>query len=818
MQKTADTSRGSIAGISMDNQEKLLAESLQNVRQHAFAMKRVLDQQSVMEGLKHAANMLGELRTSLLSPKNYYELHVVVVEELHHLELYLTDEFEHGRGSHDLYEVVQYAGNIVPRLYLLITIGHVYIRANELPRREVLRDLVEMCRGVQHPLRGLFLRNYLLQCAKSLLPDTEEENQEENKTGTILDSLDFILLNFSEMNKLWVRMQYQGHTRDLNRREQERRELRILVGTNLVRLSELECVNVERYKTIVLPKIMEQVVSCRDAIAQEYLMECIIQVFPDEYHLNTLNEFLKGCRELSPTVNIRNILISLIDRLTSYSTRDQQNIPENIQLFDIFSEQITEVIKSRSTMPSEDIVALQSALLSLSLKCYRDQFEYGNKVLENTRQIFDNIALDTQVTTGTQAAKELVKMLKIPIDCYDILDVLKLNHYKLVLQLLSYRERHTVCMYIINSILDKETIIPTAEQVTQLFDLVSTLIIDQPDGSLEHSRQTITNEDFVEEQNLVARLCNTFKAINDPDQQYHIIKTCQDTFKNGGLERMRFTYPPMIMQAYALTFRYKDIREQDEKWEKKCQKLFQLSNQLINTLTKLETNDLSLRLYLQGALTASEIRSENAETIAYEFFSQAYTLYEEQAGDTRAQCASLTLLIGTLEKVSCFGEENHSTLRQSLTQAATRLVKRPDQVRTLLLCTHLFWSAQRVDESTQKSEQIRDSEKVIACLKKAAKLIAQVMDQTAQVQLYNELLNSYIYFFNQNHPDIDINVLNTLIEKLQSDISKLDSTSSTTHTSSNDGDEFIRSQIQKTFDYLRQQSQLEKFQGLQINN
>lgn len=86
---------------------------------------------------------------------------------------------------------------------------------------------------------------------------------------------------------------------------------------------------------------------------------------------------------------------------------------------------------------------------------------------------------------------------------------------------------------------------------------------------------------------------------------------------------------------------------------------------------------------------------------------QAYTLYEEQAGDTRAQCASLTLLIGTLEKVSCFGEENHSTLRQSLTQAATRLVKRPDQVQTLLLCTHLFWSAKRVSEATQQPEQVQ---------------------------------------------------------------------------------------------------------------
>lgn len=55
---------------------------------------------------------------------------------------------------------------------------------------------------------------------------------------------------------------------------------------------------------------------------------------------------------------------------------------------------------------------------------------------------------------------------------------------------------------------------------------------------------------------------------------------------------------------------------------------------------------------------------------------------------------------------------------------------------------------------------------------------------------------------------IDISVINSLIEKLQGEMSK---------GSSTDNDEFIRNQIQKTFDYLRQQSQLEKFQGLQIN-
>ena len=55
--------------------------------------------------------------------------------------------------------------------------GVVYIKANELSRKDILKDLVEMCRGVQHPLRGLFLRNYLLTCTKNVLPDVEQESK-----------------------------------------------------------------------------------------------------------------------------------------------------------------------------------------------------------------------------------------------------------------------------------------------------------------------------------------------------------------------------------------------------------------------------------------------------------------------------------------------------------------------------------------------------------------------------------------------------------------------------------------------------------------
>lgn len=193
---------------SFDEQEKLLGDALQIVRSQAFQMKRCLDKARLMDALKCASAMLAELRTSLLSPKYYYELYMAITDELRHLELYLLDEFQKESKVCDLYELVQYAGNVVPRLYLLITVGLVYIKTNNALKKSILRDLVEMCRGVQHPLRGLFLRNFLLQCTRNILPDSLDESSE----GSVMDSIDFVLTNFAEMNKLWVRMQHQGHS------------------------------------------------------------------------------------------------------------------------------------------------------------------------------------------------------------------------------------------------------------------------------------------------------------------------------------------------------------------------------------------------------------------------------------------------------------------------------------------------------------------------------------------------------------------------------------------------------------------------------
>ncbi|KAK2177624.1 hypothetical protein NP493_589g02015 [Ridgeia piscesae] len=659
--------------------------------------------------------------------------------------------------------------------------------------------------GVQHPLRGLFLRNYLLQCTKNVLPDVNEEGASETDTGTVRDSIDFIHLNFAEMNKLWVRMQHQGHTRDREKREQERRELRILVGTNLVRLSQLEAVNIDIFKKHVLPGILEQVVSCRDAISQEYLMECVIQVFPDEFHLQSLNGFLRACADVHQDVNVKNIIISLIDRLAMYARSDEGGgIPNDMQLFSIFSQQVSQVIQSRPDMPPEDIVCLQVALINLALHCYPDKIEYVDRVLENTEEIFNRLNLD-HLESSSAVSKELTRLMNIPIEFYkNILMLLKLDHFSALFDYFDYQARKTMSVYIITSALESDTYVTMQEEVDGILSLVSPLVQDQSDEPEEEGDP----EDFAEEQGIMGRFIHMLQA-EDCDQQYLILNAARKHFGAGGNKRIRFTLPPIIFAAYKLAFQYKSISETDDKWEKKCQKIFHFCHQTIGALIKAEMAELPLRLFLQGALTAGEISFENYETVAYEFISQAFSLYEDEISDSKSQLAAITLIVSTVEQMACFSEENHEPLRTQCALATSKLLKKPDQCRGVTTCTHLFWSG-KTQETNGK--EMHDGKRVMECLKKGLRIANQCMDHSVQVQLFVEILNHYIYFYEKSNPQVTVQILNQLVTKIREELPNLDP---------NEATEQINKHFTNTLEHLhlRQQSPPDSgptYEGLEL--
>ena len=756
--------------MNSEEQERLLDEAVQHVKMESFQMKRDLDKNKVLEGLKHASDMIKELRTSNLTPKNYYELYMSICDELRHLQNYLIEEVKKNQFDTDLYQVVQYAGNIIPRLYLLVTMGVVYINVKSKSCKVILEDLVEMCRGVQHPLRGLFLRNYLLQCTKNVLPDIDPEADEDEKESMKQDvnnSIEFILQNFSEMNKLWVRMQHLGHSKDREKREKERQELRILVGTNLVRLSQLEGVDVNNYKKTVLPRVLEQVVKCNDAIAQEYLMECIIQVFPDEFHLQTLDSFLQACANLHPNVNVKNTIIAMVERLTLFVQRDHSNgIPDDIKLFDIFNEQVSNIISARPSMKLEDIVSMQAAVINLAFKCYPDRIDYVDKVLGATLEVFGKRGTDT-VNSGTVLCREMSNLLQMPIDVYNnILTVLKLENYGPLFDHFDYNARQKMATNVVSNILENKTVIDTPELTDALMLLVAVLIqdqADQPNGEFDE-------ETFAEEQSLVGRLVHLLFS-SSPDEHYFILKKAISHFEKGGSKRMVITLPAVVFALYKLASRYKESKDENENWQKKCKKLFETCRSIINSLCQhLDQADLPFRLFLQGALTVSHLGFNNHEAIAYEFMSQAFSIYEEDINDSRAQLAAVLLFVSTVEKCTCFSEENHAPLRTQCAHAASRLLKKPDQCRAVAHVAHLFWSGKTQETG---GEEMRDGKRVAECLKKAVKTANQCMESAMQLQLFVEILNKYLYFVEHGCDTITYDIIGQLIEKIREELPEI---------------------------------------------
>ncbi|WOL15216.1 hypothetical protein Cni_G23997 [Canna indica] len=720
-----------------EDEEKWLAEGIAGIQHNAFYMHRALDSNDLKDALRYSVQMLSELRTSLLSPHKYYELYMRAFDELRKVEMFFREETARGTISViELYELVQHAGNILPRLYLLCTVGSVYIKSKEAPAKDVLKDLVEMCRGIQHPIRGLFLRSYLCQISRDKLPDIGSEY--EGDANTVNDAIEFVLQNFTEMNKLWVRMQHQGLTREKDKREKERSQVRDLVGKNLHVLSQIEGVDFDIYKETVLPRVLEQVVNCKDDLAQHYLMDCIIQVFPDEYHLQTLETLLSAFPQLQPTVDIKTVLSQLMERLSNYAASSTEVLPEFLQVeaFAKLSNAIGKVIEAQVDMPIVGAITLYVSLLTFTLRVHPDRLDYVDQVLGAcVKKLSGKAKLD-----DSKATKQLIALLSAPLEKYnDIVTALKLPNYPRVMDHLDNGTKKVMAVVIIQSIMKNASNISTADKVEALFELIKGLIKDM-DGSQDDE---IDEEDFKEEQNSVARLIHMLHN-DDPEEMLKLVRHLQA--QDGDVIGEEVSATP--------------------------KKIFQILHQTIEELLSVPSPELALRLYLQCAEAANDC---DLEPVAYEFFTQAFVLYEEEVADSKAQVTAIHLIIGTLQRMNVFGVENRDTLTHKATGYSAKLLKKPDQCRAVYACSHLFW----VDEQ----DGIKDGERVLLCLKRALR-IANAAQQMANatrgssgpVILFIEILNKYIYFFEKGNPQITSSVLQGLIELIKTEMQS-DSTS-----------------------------------------
>uniref|UniRef100_A0A7S2LDA2 Uncharacterized protein n=1 Tax=Leptocylindrus danicus TaxID=163516 RepID=A0A7S2LDA2_9STRA len=133
-----------------------------------------------------------------------------------------------------------------------------------------------------------------------------------------------------------------------------------------------------------------------------------------------------------------------------------------------------------------------------------------------------------------------------------------------------------------------------------------------------------------------------------------------------------------------------------------CRKLFVFVQKLIAGVATAHA-EMGLKLYLECALVAENCATMNVRGgnhsssscdfngMAYEFIAQAFILYEDEISDSKIQYRSIVSMVGTLLSCRSFAKEDYESLITKTTQYGAKLLRKPDQCKMIIMCSHLFY-------------------------------------------------------------------------------------------------------------------------------
>ena len=111
--------------------------------------------------------------------------------------------------------------------------------------------------------------------------------------------------------------------------------------------------------------------------------------------------------------------------------------------------------------------------------------------------------------------------------------------------------------------------------------------------------------------------------------------------------------------------------------------------------------ELAFKLYLEIAVAtdllahATQQYHSNSSgeftSIAYDFMTQAFLVYEDEISESTAQIRAITSIVGSLLSCKTFEKTDYEALITKTAQYAAKLLKKPDQCRMVCLCSRLFY-------------------------------------------------------------------------------------------------------------------------------
>ena len=759
------------------DQEKILDDALLIVKSQGYQMKVAIENNKLRNSLKFAKAMLDTLKSTTLSPTKYYQLFLSIFDEMQYIFNYFREEARRGRRMKDLYDTVQQCENIIPRLFLLICVASSYIETGQTNATDIIFDLFNLIKGVQNPLRGLFCRYFFLKMIKDRLPD--KGNEYEKPGASPDDTVKFILNNLEEMNGLWIRITKNNsiiggeEDTDIASSLKEREQLKILIGENITRLSSLNCVNVELYQKKVLPKIIEILLESKDALSQQYLLECVVHAFPDEHNIACMNMLLDTCSKLQSNVDVKSIFISLMQKLAKYveNSKDEKNIIDSTQkIFNIVKGNINKIMnESNTNMDVNKLIELQVAFLNFTIKCCpeKERLDSVNNILVDCVNL---LSKNKTEIISNDTIKLIGRLLSVPLESN--MSIFSMGTFPELMRYLDYASRATLSLRIIDSLVSESSTVKldNSERVSSLMDFIRPLLEDSPDAGEYDQYQ------FEYEQASVCKLLFIITT-HDPQNMYDILNVLKNTFIKGGTKRQKFTLAALVNAyltlAYKISYALNKINGVEDNRKEKIHEDFvnyynlrsldtneqihkfmrRIYSQVNDTISIIENDfsDQALKLYLSLAIQINDIKIDKNlyEEICYNALSSAIQIFNKGKIKDDIKVDLINQVIGTVLNITILSRDNLVAITSNIVQVSQSLLKRSDQSLAILNCTHLYYKT-----------LVADSNKIIDCLNKAKKFADYAMTNPKNAILFIKIINKYLFFIEKSENDESIDFIN----------------------------------------------------------
>ena len=756
------------------DEEITLDICLKNVRRENYFIMLEIERNSLRFILKQTFNLLCELRTNLLSPKNYFVLYTQCVNELIPVQKYMTVEITRGREPWDIYESVQQCRYVIPRLYLMILSGAVYIENSPEKFKEISGELLEQVKEAQSPIRGIFVRYYLAKMMKGRLP--EGDNKYIKEGFSIKDTINFLIKNLEEMNILWIRMSLNASIDEISAFIKERLDIKTLIKDVIEIISKLEGINIDLYEKEILPKLVDIVFMYDDYLSQEFILECIFNLFPENYNIKCLDFLLLTLSKLVQGVNIKKLFVNILEKMNRFYKEniDKEKNEETEKILNEIHGAYPVILRNYTILLNKHAKSLQNMSNILEINLNFIKF-CVNCAPEGEKLISINYGLNSTVKTlfslkisilFQDQINKIYEILSLALE--SIYSIFEMPDFVKLFNFLDYQSKKKLATEIINNLINVNSHekLDNIEKIKQLLVYLKPLIKSLNEEDEENNMQLMEKEQYT-----LIKLITVFKT-----RDIYLLLTFFIEFKNflieGGKLRRSISLPCFI--SYLIIFAknifllYSEKKTENEKYDISVlntdDDLFNYLSkvyQLLNDIIKIIEQDEPKFAFKYGLLIINQINMINISTekfseLCLSHYNEIMQIYKKFNQEIKYEY--FIYLCQSLIDNKLFSNEICETIIKELINEGRNMSKRKEQCNAILLISQICFT------------RLKDGNKTMESLFQAKKIAGFSLSNPKNLVLFVNILNKYLYYIEadkENIIEIKKELIDEIIEYIQ---------------------------------------------------